>query len=232
MARCSTRELTARVYLELVGGRQTRLKLAPRESKGVAVALTTSMVIRLRPHPLPPGSRLRKKRRTRISSPRSWVPTRCGRGVRPAASGDGERLSTLARLRAVQRREIDGLDHQRRHAAIANGIGHDPPREREEQMRSFDEKDRLQEFFGCALNEEQPAIDKLQQEHGLVVLGFGRDTQFEFNLVTLGVETAGLKVDTEIDLRPRGQRHRSAGILEGEILHILADDLDARALAT
>jgi DNA polymerase-3 subunit epsilon len=47
-------ELTARVYLELVGGRQTRLKLAPRDSEGATVALTTSTVIRLRPHPLPP----------------------------------------------------------------------------------------------------------------------------------------------------------------------------------
>jgi DNA polymerase III subunit epsilon len=47
-------ELTARVYLELVGGRQTRLKLAPRDSEGTVIVEAASNVIRLRPHPLPP----------------------------------------------------------------------------------------------------------------------------------------------------------------------------------
>jgi DNA polymerase-3 subunit epsilon len=47
-------ELTARVYLELVGGRQTRLMLAPRDSEGTTVQLTTAVIIRLRPRPLPP----------------------------------------------------------------------------------------------------------------------------------------------------------------------------------
>jgi DNA polymerase-3 subunit epsilon len=47
-------ELTARVYLELVGGRQTRLMLAPRDSEGTTVQQTTAVIIRLRPRPLPP----------------------------------------------------------------------------------------------------------------------------------------------------------------------------------
>ena len=47
-------ELTARVYLELVGGRQTKLMLAPRDSQGVTVQQTTAVIIRLRPRPLPP----------------------------------------------------------------------------------------------------------------------------------------------------------------------------------
>ena len=47
-------ELTARVYLELVGGRQTRLKLAPRDVEVVAVSIATTNVIRLRPRVLPP----------------------------------------------------------------------------------------------------------------------------------------------------------------------------------
>jgi DNA polymerase III subunit epsilon len=47
-------ELTARVYLELVGGRQTRLKLAPRDSEGTAIAQAANIVIRLRPRPLSP----------------------------------------------------------------------------------------------------------------------------------------------------------------------------------
>ena len=45
-------ELTARVYLELVGGRQTRLMLAPRDSEGITVQQTTAVIIRLRPRPL------------------------------------------------------------------------------------------------------------------------------------------------------------------------------------
>jgi DNA polymerase III subunit epsilon len=47
-------ELTARVYLELVGGRQTRLKLAPRDAEVVAVTQATAIVVRLRPRALPP----------------------------------------------------------------------------------------------------------------------------------------------------------------------------------
>jgi DNA polymerase-3 subunit epsilon len=44
-------ELTARVYLELVGGRQTRLKLTPTEiAAEVVEAIVTA---RARPHPLP-----------------------------------------------------------------------------------------------------------------------------------------------------------------------------------
>lgn len=47
-------ELTARVYLELVGGRQTRLKLAPRDGESDATAASAPVVVRLRPHPLAP----------------------------------------------------------------------------------------------------------------------------------------------------------------------------------
>ncbi|HEY5338296.1 MAG TPA: DNA polymerase III subunit epsilon [Rhizomicrobium sp.] len=45
-------ELTARVYLELVGGRQTHLKLAPRD--GEVVVDDIVIVARLRPTPLGP----------------------------------------------------------------------------------------------------------------------------------------------------------------------------------
>ncbi|HUO92014.1 MAG TPA: DNA polymerase III subunit epsilon [Rhizomicrobium sp.] len=45
-------ELTARVYLELVGGRQTRLKLAPRDNEGTVAVVATATVIRLRPRAL------------------------------------------------------------------------------------------------------------------------------------------------------------------------------------
>jgi DNA polymerase-3 subunit epsilon len=45
-------ELTARVYLELIGGRQTRLMLSPTEV--ASEAAQTSLTARVRPDPLPP----------------------------------------------------------------------------------------------------------------------------------------------------------------------------------
>jgi DNA polymerase-3 subunit epsilon len=44
--------LTAQVYLELVGGRQTRFRLAPGEMESVQIA--EMIVVRARPVPLPP----------------------------------------------------------------------------------------------------------------------------------------------------------------------------------
>jgi DNA polymerase-3 subunit epsilon len=46
-------QLTAGIYLELVGGRQTRLVLAPRD---VSATMMTSEIIvpHVRPEPLPP----------------------------------------------------------------------------------------------------------------------------------------------------------------------------------
>jgi DNA polymerase-3 subunit epsilon len=46
-------QLTAQIYLELVGGRQTRLKLAPLDI-AAAIAVSEIVVPRLRPEPLPP----------------------------------------------------------------------------------------------------------------------------------------------------------------------------------
>ena len=47
-------ELTARVYLELVGGRQRRLQLAPRDTESGGIVQIVTNVIRLRPRPLLP----------------------------------------------------------------------------------------------------------------------------------------------------------------------------------
>jgi DNA polymerase-3 subunit epsilon len=46
-------QLTAQIYLELVGGRQTRLMLAPVDAVA-AIAASEINVPRLRPEPLPP----------------------------------------------------------------------------------------------------------------------------------------------------------------------------------
>lgn len=47
-------QLTASVYLELVGGRQTRLKLGSLDTVGVAIAALEIVVPRVRPEPLAP----------------------------------------------------------------------------------------------------------------------------------------------------------------------------------
>jgi DNA polymerase-3 subunit epsilon len=46
-------ELTAQVYLELVGGRQTRLMLAPRDRQTGAQTVEEPRAARVRPHELP-----------------------------------------------------------------------------------------------------------------------------------------------------------------------------------
>jgi DNA polymerase-3 subunit epsilon len=46
-------QLTAQIYLELVGGRQTRLKLAPADI-AATIAASEIVVPRIRPEPLPP----------------------------------------------------------------------------------------------------------------------------------------------------------------------------------
>jgi DNA polymerase-3 subunit epsilon len=46
-------QLTAQIYLELVGGRQTRLQLAPADIAATIVA-SEIVVPRIRPEPLPP----------------------------------------------------------------------------------------------------------------------------------------------------------------------------------
>jgi len=46
-------QLTAQIYLELVGGRQTRLKLAPVDI-AAAIAVSEIVMPRIRPEPLPP----------------------------------------------------------------------------------------------------------------------------------------------------------------------------------
>lgn len=46
-------ELTARLYLELIGGRQTRLELAPGSSAAVVDTEVETMTARQRPSPLP-----------------------------------------------------------------------------------------------------------------------------------------------------------------------------------
>ena len=46
-------ELTARVYLELVGGRQARFKLAPRDNDGATEQNFEKTILRIRPRALP-----------------------------------------------------------------------------------------------------------------------------------------------------------------------------------
>ena len=59
-----------------------------------------------------------------------------------------------------QRDEVDRVDHQRREAAVAGGIGDDAPREREQQARAFDQQQRLQAVGRNVGQREQAAIGR------------------------------------------------------------------------
>ncbi len=96
----------------------------------------------------------------------SWrvsAPTRCGCRC-CALSQQIERLQTarsaisswsLLRLAlgagevlAIEPAEIDGVEHQRRKAAVARDVGQHPAQEREQERRAVDEQHRLQQILG------------------------------------------------------------------------------------
>jgi hypothetical protein len=130
---------------------------------------------------------------------------------------------------AVQRREVDRLDHERRQAAIADQIRDDAPHEREQQTRAFDQQHRLQHLFRNLVQNENSAIGDLQQENGLFVL-LGGHPHLNDNFVrAVLLHPARLQIDGEIDLRPLNI-DAERGILEGKILDVLRDDLDDRHL--
>jgi hypothetical protein len=105
--------------------------------------------------------------------------------------------------------------------------GNDAAGERKQEMRPVDKQDLLQNLFGRVLDQKKPAIGQFEQEQRLVV-GLGGNAEFEFHLEAFAVEATRLKIDAEIDRRPGGQIHGRAGILEGQILHVLPDNRDSK----
>ena len=99
--------------------------------------------------------------RARAGRGRGW----CGRLQAAAPAGPAVTGSGLRGLRCAccilppeQRHEVDGIDHQRREAAVARGVGHHPPREREQQPRALDQQQRLQAVLRDVGQREQAAI--------------------------------------------------------------------------
>ncbi len=132
---------------------------------------------------------------------------------------------SLAHLGLIQGHEIDGFDHQGRHAAVTHHIGHDAAGKGKQHVRRLDQQDRLHRFLGDVLQPEEPGIGQFQQEE-LAGVALGMHAQLEFHLEMHVVAAPGLDVDPEIDLRPFRQAGRRAGILERQVLDILAHHLE------
>ena len=226
-------ELTAQVYLELVGGRQRGLALAPieiaAEVKDEAAAGPGSGR-----RPWRPASRTKKPRATPLSSPANWA---------TSASGNWPDLSGLTQVgRHVRRCPWVGCtaawpilawySATKSIGSIIKG-GMPPSRTTSATIRRAKGNSMCGAWIsrtGCMASSgifcrpEQAGIGQFQQEK-LTGLAFGMDAELQLDLEMLVVATAGLDVDAEFDLRPLGQAGGRAGIFEGQVLDVLAHDL-------
>src|SRR3990167_1557716 len=120
---------------------------------------------------------MRKVRRMQLLSPK-WATQRSGQSgietqrpaqkdrpcqmvtaesrlVRRALRGSCRlRLRPTGQFRAIKRKEIDGINVQRREATVARHIRDDPAHKGEQQSRTFDQQERVQLFLRHALNVE------------------------------------------------------------------------------
>ena len=82
--------------------------------------------------------------------------------------------------------EIDRVDHQRRKAAVAAGVGDDLPGEGEEQPRALDHGDRPERLGRKVGKAENAGIDQLDGEERVVAVdGLGIDLEFDLVVVAL-----------------------------------------------
>ena len=84
------------------------------------------------------------------------------------ACGPGGALRLRLGLLEVELAEVDRLEQQRRETAVAHRIRHHAAGEREQQARRLAEHERLQLVFRNVAHAEQPGIDQLDDECGLV----------------------------------------------------------------
>src|SRR5450631_4043570 len=68
---------------------------------------------------------------------------------------------------AVQTDKIDGVEHQRREAAVTYGRRDDFACEREQQARALDHHQRMQVFLRHVRNAEDAGIGEIEAEHDL-----------------------------------------------------------------
>src|SRR5262245_45306296 len=145
--------------------------------------------------------------------------------------GAGRGLRGL-HLRAllIERDEIDRIEQERGEAAVADGVGDDLAREREQEARALDHDERLQRLRRHVLHPEYPGegqLERKQHRAGAVRLAF----ELERDLVVGLGELLDDHVDLDIDRRRlvgRRQRARRVRILERQILDVLAEDVELR----
>jgi hypothetical protein len=128
----------------------------------------------------------------------------------------------------IQADEIDGIKHQGREAAIADGGRDDLACEREQEPRALDHDERMQVFLRYVQDPEHAGIGELEAEdHLAVVLGLALDRQRHLIFV-LG-HVVGADIDLDVDLGRRGLRGQRSGrvrILEGKVLGVLRQHVE------
>ena len=95
-----------------------------------------------------------------------------------------------------------------------------------QQPRAFDQHRRMQHVLRKILEPEHASIENLSGENDLL-LGHRLGVELQFHLEIVGRQIAGIDIDRDVDvglrLLPR-ERLRRVGILEAQILEILAEN--------
>ena len=92
-------------------------------------------------------------------------------------------------------------------------------------MRRLDQEHLLDRVFGHVGEAHQGGIGEFHHEQG-AVFGAGLDAHMQHNFVMVGADRPGLEVHAQVHIRIAGEPRRRARILEGQILDILADNLE------
>jgi hypothetical protein len=137
---------------------------------------------------------------------------------------------SLGGLLAVEADEIDGIDVERREAAVANGLGHHLAREGKQQARALDHDDRVKLVLGHVADSEHAGIGQLELEQNVVRrLGVALEGQVDLE-IGLG-ELLRIHVHLDADLRPlllRCQGARCVRVLEREVVGVLRERVQGR----
>jgi DNA polymerase III epsilon subunit-like protein len=160
-------QILAEVYLELLGGRQATLALSSLPSLAERAAIMRP--VGARPRALPARLTPETSAPTALSSWAWGRPALAAlRAGRTAAAGELTRRSALRRCRsllnadlghalAVERREVDRVDHQRGKAALARRVGKDLPGEWKQEPRALDQEERVHVLLRHVADLEQAA---------------------------------------------------------------------------
>src|SRR5438552_16115625 len=141
------------------------------------------------------------KRMPIILCSRRWEPTRCGAITSPKNDAAYARARSLRRLGLldavpIKRGEVDGVDHQGRKTAVANGVGDDVPGEREQHPRAFDQHDLLRDVLRHVSKPEHTSINQLDiEQNHLFMLRLAFDD--ELDLIIAAGER--LRIDVELN---------------------------------